>query len=511
MNIPNDYTLGHVGKTLITGGVSLIATLSLKGGALGLVSKGVVPFITPHLNKTFGESKINTLVADVFSNMAVFGALYALQFIATPIPFTSAFVLTAVSLTVSLLAMKTVYVTLFTFIFTTMDGNGKLEKVANFLLHPLRLVAVSGDRGDFEGRKVVRQGTQNFINEVEKTNGFTKSIIFLVGVMLAGVVSGFLYALVAYLSGGINSTIIEILSGIVVGAELTIIAGVILGFISGILLKLSSCIVNPSTLKNNWDLVQWRLKETDESSTTPLRFSDELLKQLGAENLEKLPHNLKDDAFSEIVSRIKDESDLYAFFSTCKEFVAFSKRYFTVRAEGIRKAVLRDFPSDLIVTMGGVDQFRQIPYMKMKAHCVIQESIGVQGTYSNKGDFHLPVNDLNKRVVVWGIDPIPFIAIKVRATWQDTFWKYTYNWERESVALFYRKRHEFSDESRSVWHFETHPDHATPAASWHFRAIPGPLQDQMNKLLKNLLAGNRMDVQISGFPKFKIQMVEEPV
>lgn len=421
MVIIPDYNSGPVSRTFYTGTLCLVGSLSLTGGAFGVIAKGVSSII----NNTLGTKKIHELFADCVGGFVAYGALYSaakIGFIAAPITLTSAFTLTAVSVAISILTIKVVYFTLMTFFYAKMHGNGKLESFSNSLMLFLRFSKWSQF---FEGREIYKFGDHTFTNREEKEG----LLLYLIPIFLA--------------------------------------------HIPGSILKLISWLINPSTLRENWNAIQWQCKET-ERVTSPNRFSEALIKSI-VQNKEpsELDQNhpllhLPEDALAQIAMHLKKSTDLYAFFSSCKRCIAFSEKHFNERVEGKRSKITEHFPKELVDCLGRVDQFRQMPYINLKAHRIVNVrppldrsdeiqragSIVREGAriYYKKGSKTsivisngitcLTPSELGSAIIAYGTGPIPFVAVHVTHRIQRVFkfwkWSYTSDKQVDSVVLFHR-------------------------------------------------------------------------
>lgn len=489
MNILPNYQSGPDYKTAFTSAACLGAGLAqeslgmMQSGVFGFIAKGVSVLIKPHLYKHNRAQIVNDLFADILGGAAAYGAFFAaakLGIIATPITMTALLTLTAVSVAVSIVTIKTVYIALTTFFFCSIKDNGMLEELADIFLQPLRML---GATHFLEGWKGIKVDDYKFKNESEKLTLFSQ---ILVGLEWASIFAIFVSLFAALMAGSLLPPLQIMIAWAIVGTGFMFLAALTAFPILAAALKLTSWALYPTTFKNFRNVVQWQFDETEKSSN-PSRFSDpfihRIVKNQNADlNQNNLLFTLPADTLGEIASRF-DDKDLYSLFSTCKGMLAFSEKYFKTNQKARAQIIEGHFPKDLIELLGGVEKFLKFPCTKIKAHRItkpiprnIQDTI--QSTYSlvRENGTHPPLNvqmasadeishslsrriscfnpqDMGPATIAWGIDPISFVALRAIYSIDDNrflvgtirklFKRFglakTDKRETETVVLFHRR------------------------------------------------------------------------
>lgn len=424
------------------------------GGEFGLTSKSISLLLATKLkiHPIFADCIAGTVTYGAFATLAQFGCI-------TPVSLSSLMTFTAISLSFSIITLKVVYTTLSTFFFCNLSNNGKLEEFANLLLMPLRTL--------FTGALVQKCDT-SFVNKKEAFTGLDVAFeIALRSLFIGSACSGFLILLNYLVETSVLISYAPLLIGI---TPITLLfLGIFISPFIGAPLKLLSWILNPSTLRNNWQLIEWRSREKEELGQLS-RFSSPLAQSIVKDqNLDVLSQNnpvfkIAPDILATQLLPHLSQTDLFSLLSTSKASIAFSKLYFEERAEGKRNTILHTFPKEVIDFFGGVGEFEKLAFVKMKAHRVkkgeysIQatDSHKVEGTFSTahtqfKGITSFSPSDMGDQSIAWTLDPLPSLVFRVSLYTEDHFTSaLKFIFKGESVAIFHPTIHPTTKQKKWV-------------------------------------------------------------
>lgn len=470
--IPN-YKSGPIHKTLATGAFSL-CTLSLKGPVFGLLSKSCSSLISPILHKKFGTHKINEVVADIIGSAVVFGAIQgAIHYgiITTSMSLLSLTVITSLSIAVTFLSIKVVYVAITTLLFNSYESEKKLTRFANYCTQSLLSL--------LKQTKFL-PNQENFKNQLTDPNGVNhKSYTLLEGLIVGG--GAMFYGLFSQPPQSLEGL------GAIIGLYLLIlsiatvsVSAIILGmWVLGTLVKIISLSIDSEERKKFMAVVNWQLEQLDVIPTFfpfSLKTIDEIKKPESAieDNCHLL--NLPLEMIDEITSRIGKEKQVTPLLMTCRTLFHFGAKFrqdLNLNSPLVRSS----FPGILRTFLKDFEQLK-IPHAKMRAYSVKSEDPSLTGDLiqsihraSVEGGviIHDPTQpprggraitaitpkDMGENRVVWGLNP-PFVAIRIHYEPNEpNVWQAIRKIKQvEGVVLFHRC---LKEDTQELWGM-SHPN-----------------------------------------------------